>query len=91
MSVNYLIHFMYTLTASTKVFRHSIVEHSLEFRWFIRSIPHKGLIKLCFIPASVFKKPCCIYCQVCGMVHIKDPLLLIGKSSPTFKKDILAN
>ena len=22
------------------------------------------------------------YCPVCGVVHIKDPLLLIGKSSP---------
>ena len=27
-------------------------------------------------------KGCCMSCPLCGMVHIKEPLLLIGKSSP---------
>ena len=29
-----------------------------------------------------FNKGCGMYYPVCGMMHIKEPLLLIGKSSP---------
>ena len=46
----------------------------------IGSIPHGGPIELFLIPTS--NKGCGMCYSVCGMVHIKDPLLLIGKSSP---------
>ena len=40
-------------------------------QWVIGSIPHGGPIELFLVPVSA---P--------GMMHIKEPLLLIGKSSP---------
>ena len=49
------------------------------------SIPHGGLIELFLVPLSkcsttgVTKTGMCY--PVCGMVHIKEPLLLFGKSS----------
>ena len=47
---------------------------------------HGGPIKLFLIPASVlhiwYNKGCGICYPVCGMVHTKEPLLLIEKSSP---------
>ena len=53
-------------------------------RWVIGSIPHGELIELFLVPDSapqpVFKGHCMCY-PVCGMVHIKDPLLLIKKNS----------
>ena len=39
-------------------------------RWVVRSILHGGPIELFLVPASV---------PVCGMMHIKEPLLLIIK------------
>ena len=44
-----------------------------------------GPIELFLISASVHNwcnKGCGMCYHVCGMVHIKEPLLLIGKSSP---------
>ena len=54
-------------------------------RWVIGSILHGGPIELFLIPVStpttgVTKVVVCY--PVCGMMHIKEPLLLIGKSSP---------
>ena len=43
-------------------------------QWVIRSIVHDGPIELFLIPAMV-----CVI--LCGMMHIKEPLLLIGKSN----------
>ena len=43
-----------------------------------------GSIELFLVPASVHdwrNKGCGVYYPVCGMMHIKEPLLLIGKSS----------
>ena len=44
-------------------------------RWVVGSILHGGPIELFLVPASAPSYP------VCGMVHIKEPLLLIRKSS----------
>ena len=49
-------------------------------RWVVGSIPHDGPIELFLVPASAHKGRDMCY-PVCGMVHIKEPLLLIGKSS----------
>ena len=53
--------------------------------WVSGSILHGGPTYLYFVPASapqlVNKERGMCY-LVCGMVHIKDPLFLIGKSSP---------
>ena len=43
-------------------------------------IPLDKSIEIYFIPASA-NKGCGMYSPVCGMVHMKDPLLLIGKRS----------
>ena len=53
-------------------------------RWVVGLILHGGPIELFLIPASApdwCSKGCGMCYAVCGMVHIKDPLLLIGKSS----------
>ena len=53
-------------------------------RWVVESILHGG--PSCFSFQPVFhdwcNKGCCMYNSVCRMMHIKDPLFLIGKSSP---------
>ena len=53
--------------------------------WVIGLIRHGGPIELFIIPASdprlVYQNRGMCY-PVCGMVHIKEPLLLIGKNSP---------
>ena len=53
----------------------------LMVRWVIGSILHGGPIELFLIPATVLHNWCnkvCGMCYpVCGMVHIKEPLLLI--------------
>ena len=48
-------------------------------RWVVGSIIHGGPIELFLVPASAPRHGMCN--PVCGMVHIKEPLLLIGKSS----------
>ena len=63
----------------------SVVESLLMVQWIIRSIPHGEPTELFLIPASVqhlVKKGHGMCYPVCRMVHIKDPLLLIKKSSP---------
>ena len=48
-------------------------------RWVIESILHGGPIEL-FSTTGVTKAVVCVILS--GMMHIKEPLLLIGKSSP---------
>ena len=54
-------------------------------RWVIGSIRH-GENQLCYfsfqpVLHDLCNKGCGMYYPVCGMVHIKEPLLLIGKSN----------
>ena len=54
-------------------------------RWVVGSIPHGGPIELFLVPAKVLHDWCnkgrdmCYH--VCGMMHIKEPLLLIVEST----------
>ena len=51
-------------------------------RWVLGSIPHGGLIELLFSQPVLHdrcNKGCGMCYPVCGMVHIKEPLLLIGE------------
>ena len=62
-----------------------MVEHPLMVRRGIGSIPHDGPIELFFLFQPVVHDWCnkgMYYPYVCRMVHIKEPLLLIGKSRP---------
>ena len=58
------------------------VERPLIVRWVVGSIIRGESIELFLIPASAPGGGMCY--PVCGMVHIKEPLLLIGKSSSCF-------
>ena len=49
-------------------------------RWVVGSILHGGPIDLYLVPASV-PQPWYVLSGT-GIMHIKEPLLLIGKSSP---------
>ena len=65
--------------------RSSEVERSLMVRWVVGSILH-GLDPLSYFSFQPVLHDWCnkgrgMYYPVCGMVHIKEPLLLIGKSS----------
>ena len=65
--------------------RSSEVERSLMVRWVVGSILH-GVDPLSYFSFQpVFhdwcNKGCGMYYPVCGMVHVKEPLLLIDKSS----------
>ena len=51
-------------------------------QWVIGSILHGGPIELFLIPHGM-----CYH--VCRMMHIKEPLLLIGKSSPCGRSGFL--
>ena len=55
-----------------------MVEHLVTVWWVVRSILHHGPTELFLFPTSVLQ----LCHPVCGMVHIKEPLLLHGKSSP---------
>ena len=48
-------------------------------QWVIGSILHAGPIELFLVPASAPRLVCA---GLSGMMHIKDPLLLIEKNSP---------
>ena len=66
--------------------RSSEVERSLMVRWVVGSILH-GLDPLSYFSFQPVLHDWCnkgrgMCYPVCGMVHIKEPLLLIGKSSP---------
>ena len=63
----------------------SEVEHSLMVRWVVGSILH-GVDPLSYFSFQPVLHDWCnkgygMYYPVCGMVHIKEPLLLIDKSS----------
>ena len=65
--------------------RGSEVERSLMVRWVVGSIIH-GVDPLSYFSFQPVlhdwcNKGCGMCYPVCGMVHIKEPLLLIGKSS----------
>ena len=60
-------------------------ERSLMVRWVVGSILH-GVDPLSYFSFQPVlhdwcNKGCCMCYPVCGMVHIKEPLLLIDKSS----------
>ena len=55
-----------------------MVKRLLMVRWVVGSIPHNGLIELFLISSTSPTGGTCY--PVCGMVHIKNPLLLIEKS-----------
>ena len=66
--------------------RSSEVERSLMVRWVVGSIIH-GVDPLSYFSFQPVLHDWCnkgrgMCYPVCGMVHIKEPLLLIGKSSP---------
>ena len=74
----------HTLVKFTKLFN-AVVESLLVVRLVVVSIPHGGLTELFFVLASVLrlvKQRLCMCYSVCGIVHIKVPLLLIEESSP---------
>ena len=55
-------------------------ECSIMVRWVVGSILHGGLIEPVLHDRCNKGRGMCH--PVCGMMHIKEPLLLIGKSSP---------
>ena len=70
------------------------VERSLMERRVVGSILHDGTIELFHVRASVprlDKQGRGMYYPVCGMVNIKEPLLLIGKTSPCGAADLLTH
>ena len=65
--------------------RVSLSRVSEMVQWIFRSIVHSGRIGLFLVQPVLhdwFNKGCGMCYPVCVMVHIKEPLLLIGKSSP---------
>ena len=83
--VSIFLHHFYQAAVPIKISNLLICSCSLMVRWVIRSILH-GVD-----PSSYFSfqpvlhdwcnKICGMYYPACGMVHIKEPLLLIDKSS----------
>ena len=62
-----------------------MVEWRFIVRWIVGSIPHGGHIDNIFFQPVLHNwsnKGFDMYYPVWGMVHIKEPLQLIGKSSP---------
>ena len=61
-------------------------------RLVVESILHGGLIELFLVPAVLHdwgNKGCGVCYSVCGMVHIKEPLLLTGKGTHVVAKGFL--
>ena len=58
----------------------SVTERSRMVRWVIGSILHGGPLELGARCSSMVE--CSLMVRVCGIMHIKEPLLLIGKSRP---------
>ena len=85
---NKFIHFGYGLQTSPSTQgagRSSEVERSLVVRWVVGSILH-GVDPLSYLSFQPVLHDWCnkgrgMCYPVCGMVHIKEPLLLIDKSS----------
>ena len=75
-----VLHLWVGIFLSVRGARHSSVvrafAHGAMGRWIDPSLG--GPIELFLIPASV---PRLVLTKACGMVHIKEPLLLVGKSS----------
>ena len=74
-----------TMTQVAGAGRSSEVERSLMVRWVVRSILH-GVDPLSYFSFQPVlhdwcDKGCGMCYPVCGMVHTKEPLLLIDKSS----------
>ena len=77
--------FRLNLSSSMGAGRSSEVERSLMLRWIVGSILH-GVDPLSYFSFQPVlhdwcNKGCGMCYPVCGMVHIKEPLLLIDKSS----------
>ena len=63
---------------------HFIIVENPIIEWFLQIDPHGAPIELFLLPPVLHNwcnKDHSIYYPVCGMVHIKEPLLLIDKSS----------
>ena len=60
----------------------TVVNCPLLVRWVFESIPHGGPIEFYPVLNNWCNKGRGIKYPVCGMVHIKDTLLLVGKCSP---------
>ena len=58
-----------------RAFAHSAMGRQIDPSW-------GGRIELFLVQPMLHDKGCGMCYPVCGMVHIKEPLLLIGKSSP---------
>ena len=58
-----------------RAFAHGAMGRRIDPSW-------SGPIELFLVPASAPRLVCGMCNPDCGMVHIKEPLLLIGKSSP---------
>ena len=68
---NYLLHSNTQCSSVVRAFAHGAMGRGIEPPWWIQPVLHDWFNKghgMCY--------------PVCGMVHIKEPLLLIGKSSP---------
>ena len=79
-------HFVCASVRSVGAGRSSEVERSLMVRWVVGSILH-GVDPLSYFLFQPVLHDWCnkgrgVCYPVCGMVHIKEPLLLIDKSSP---------
>ena len=79
---------IFQYTAPTLTHKRDIAlwqERSLMVQWVVGSILHGGPTELFLFQPVLHdwcNKRCGMFYPVCGMVHIKEPLLLIGKSSP---------
>ena len=56
----------------------SVLEHSLNVRWILGSIPLSRAVEILLVTASALQL---VYYVVCEMLHVKDPLQLVGKIS----------
>ena len=65
--------------AHTMTFVTPVVEHGLE-REIAQLVHLEGFLVPASVPQLVYKD-CGMYYPVCGMMHIKEPLLLIRKSN----------
>ena len=85
-NIDHLKKFVFNVALLKGGARHSSeVERSLMVQWVVGSILHgvDALSYFSFQPVlhNWCNKGCGMYYPVCGMMHIKEPLLLIGKSS----------
>ena len=54
-----------------------MAERPLIMQWVVRSIPHGGPFEIFFCSTDWYNIGCGVCYPLCGMVHIKEPLLLI--------------